>query len=73
MPVLSYPGTRTTGPCLVVHLAAGGERFVEATETGRAASPLDCLADLLEIGLTAEARDFARALNHRAKSKSTEA
>jgi hypothetical protein len=54
---------------LVVHLTPGGERFVQATASGRVAPPLDCLADLWEIGLAAEAQDFALALNRRAKSK----
>lgn len=33
----------------------------------RIATPLDCLADLLEMGLVSEGRDFARTLNRRAK------
>ena len=51
---------------LVVHFDSGDEGFVENSEFGRIAPPLDCLADLFEIGLTAEARDFALALTRRA-------
>lgn len=57
---------------LVAHLSPSGERFAPTTEAGRVAPPLECLADLLEIGLTAEARDFALALNSRAKAKHSE-
>ena len=57
---------------LVVHTTSGGERFVETSSEGRFAPPLDCLADLLEVGLAVEARDFAFALNQRAKSKHKE-
>ena len=53
---------------LVFHLTRGGDRFVETTEAGRIASPLDCLADLLGMGVVAEAGKFARALNRRAKA-----
>ncbi|MES2957563.1 MAG: hypothetical protein V4792_05205 [Pseudomonadota bacterium] len=54
---------------VVVHLNRSGDRFSGASEAGRVAPPLECLADLLEIGLSAEARDFALALNLRAKSR----
>lgn len=57
---------------LVVHLTPSGERFVEIGAVGRAAPPLDCLADLLEIGLASEARDFAFALNRQAQSTRNE-
>ena len=36
------------------------------------AQPMECLADLLEIGLIAEAHDFAQALNARAKVRRDE-
>ena len=36
---------------------------------GRAAPPLDCLADLLEMGYQAEARDFAAALARLARRR----
>jgi hypothetical protein len=64
---------KATRAVLVVHLSPSGERFAQTTEAGRVAPPLECLADLLEIGLTAEARDFALALNSRAKARRSEA
>ena len=54
---------------LVVHVAQTGARFTEISDAGRVAPPLECLADLLEIGLTAEARDFFVALNFLADFK----
>lgn len=54
---------RTHAP-LVLHL---GRRLRKPLSTGTRgvglASPLECLADLLDIGLTAEAHDFAAHLN----------
>jgi hypothetical protein len=60
---------KTARAVLVVHLSPSGEQFAPSTKAGRVAPPLECLADLLEIGLTAEARDFALALNSRAKAR----
>ena len=63
---------KDTKAVLVVHLTPAGESFTEIGAVGRAAPPLDCLADLLEIGLASEARDFAFALNSQAKSRRNE-
>jgi DNA-binding transcriptional ArsR family regulator len=54
---------------LVVHFAQTGVRFTEISDAGRVAPPLECLADLLEIGLTSEARSFLNALSIRADFK----
>lgn len=63
---------RNAKAVLVVHLTPSGERFANASSAGRVAPPLDCMSDLLDMGLSAEARDFAYALNRRAKSKREE-
>jgi hypothetical protein len=60
-------------PVLVIHFAQAGERFTEISDVGRIAPPLECLADLLEIGLVSEARNFLAVLNLRADFKRDQA
>lgn len=53
----------------VIHMVPRTMEFETDVFGRRVATPLDCLADLLEMGLVSEARDFAFALNRRAKRR----
>jgi hypothetical protein len=53
---------------LILHLTRSPQRDPRMPGHLRSASAVDCLADLLEIGLNAEARDFWRALTLKRKA-----
>jgi len=59
----------TAKAAVVLHLHRGLKSAPDRDQPGRrAASALDCLADLLELGYQAEARDFTSALARLARS-----
>ncbi|HEY4079239.1 MAG TPA: hypothetical protein VGM81_00965 [Burkholderiaceae bacterium] len=54
-------------PVLVVHQTIDKEEFENPTRNGLIASPMDCLADLLECGLIGQAEEFSWRLNKMAE------
>lgn len=58
---------------LVIHRAGSQTEAVDSADRLKIAAPIDCLADLIEMGLMAEAQDFAMALNRQAKANSVTA